>query len=142
MKTIQELKAKYTEDELSSFPGDKKLRYEIFSPLFENLYEEKVIYYEKIIGIVRIEDLTMTPDSFQAKAIPHQCIERNKGLDDLFDQLETWTFGSSWDHIRLIDHSLNSIYAGWTVWTDPELVKVIEKLCRNKDYKEALSYFF
>ena len=140
--TIQELKAKYTEDELSLFPGDKKLRYEIFSPLFNNLYESKLIYYEKVIGIVKVKDLVMTPELLKVTVAPDQCIIRNNQFDSIFSELPDWTFSASWDWIRLIDHSLNVPYANWTVWTEPELVKVIEQLCLDKDYEEALSYFF
>ena len=141
--TIQELKARYTEDELSRFPGDKKLRWEMFAPLFQNLHEQKVIYYEKVLGIVKMEDLIITPDRFEATAIPHLCIIRKNEFDELFDDLPNGTFSSSWDWMRLLDdESINVPYANWTVWTDPDLVKEVERLCKSEKFNEALRLFF
>lgn len=140
--TIEELKTKYSEEELSNFPGDKKLRYEMFAPLFNNLYEQKVIYCEKVLGIVRLDEITITPDLFKATAVPDRCVVRNNDLDDIFMELPKWTFSANWDWMRLIDESINVPYANWTIWTDPKLVKVVEKLCHDKDYDEALGYFF
>lgn len=42
--TFNELREIYTRSELSSFPGDAKLRKEAFSLILSDLYENKVIY--------------------------------------------------------------------------------------------------
>lgn len=138
--TIQELRNKYSEEELSKFPGDKQLRFEMFSPLFQNLYEQKVIYSEKILGIVQLKDVIITPEKFKATAIPIQCIRREHEFDELFAELEVWDFYSSWDWMLFSnDGSISVPYASWTVWTEPALVKKVEKLCDAGDYEEALN---
>jgi len=140
--TIQELRNIYSEEELGKFPGDKKLRFEIFSPLFQNLYEQKVIYSEKILGIVQLKDLIITPEKFRATAIPIQCIRRDHELDDLFSELEEWDFYSSWDWMLLgNDGSIGVPYASWTIWTDPSLVEKVEKACYAGEFEEALNLF-
>lgn len=140
--TIEQLRAKYTEKDLSNFLGDKALRYAMFAPLFENLFEQKVIYHEKIMGIVKLKDVIITPDSFTATAVPHLCINRRNDFDDLFFQLEDWTFSAGWDWMLMSDDgSIGVPYAGWTIWTDPILVERVERLCEEKKYDEAFKLF-
>lgn len=138
--TIQELRSTYSKEELGQFPGDNKLRYEMFSPLFNDLYDQKVIYDEKLLVIVKLEDFIITPEKFSATAIPQECIKRGRELDDLFDKLPDWTFGSSWDWMLLGSHndSISVPYAGWSIWTEPSLVKQVEGLCKKERYDQAL----
>jgi len=109
--TIQELKHKYSWEELSSMPAiDAKFRYEIFSPFFRNLHENKMIYHEGFIGIIKVEEMEITPEGFQAKAIPYLCLERDYihegrtfGFDKYFFKSDHWHFGSKWSFVRLLD---------------------------------------
>ena len=135
---ITELNKKYTEEELTSFPGDNKFRFEVFSPLFNNLFEKKVVYHERFTGIVILDEINISPKMFEAIAIPYLIIEKGSRLDKFYPQ-KAWKFGSIWSHIRLIDNCLNSLYGDWNIWCDPEIVEKVEKLVLEKNYKEALN---
>ena len=135
--TLQEIKSKYTWHELSSIPGDSKLRHSLYSPLFNNLHEQKVVYRERFIGIMKLEDITITPERFEAKAIPFLLLERGAGFDQYFFQQKHWTFGAIWSHIALSGDAIGSTYANWWIWTNPELVKAVEDHIIAKEFEKA-----
>jgi hypothetical protein len=134
--TITELQSKYSWEELSSMPGDPKLRYELFAPFLNNLHENKIIYQEHFIGIVKLEDLIITPERFEAKAIPYLLFEGCSMSDKYFFKQEHWTFGAKWSFVRLLDDGFGT-YGGWKIWCDPETIKKAEELTLNKKFKEA-----
>lgn len=136
--TILQLKENYSSHDLSYYPGDRQLRYKLFAPLFINLHENKLVYRERFIGIIKVEDVVITPERFQATAVPYLLIERNNRFDKFFFRKPKWTFCATWDHMRLIDNSINVPYANWTVWCEPELVKEVEQLTIEKNYREAV----
>ena len=136
--TIKELNSNYSQEELSSFPGDNELRYKLFSPLFQNLHENKIIYYEKIIGIVKLKDIVITPERYEATAIPCSVIERGDEIDSYFFKKPEWTFSAIWSWMLLSGESLTVPYAGWSIWCDPEIVKKVEELTLKKKFREAL----
>ncbi len=136
--TIKELKSRYSQTELSYFPGDNELRYKLFSPLLQNLHEHKIIYYEKFIGIVKLKNIKITPEFFEATAIPYALIERGNRFENFFKTNSSWTIRGSWSWIRLIGESLGVPYAGWSIWCEPELVRQVEALTLDKKFKEAL----
>ena len=124
-------------------PGDAKFRYEIFSPFLKNLHENKIVYRERIFGIVKVEDMIITPEQFHAKAIPYLLLERDYvhegmqlGFDRYFFRLENWNFGAKWEFVRLLDKGLGT-YGMWKIWCDPEIVKKTEELILNKQFDEA-----
>lgn len=135
--TIRDLKIKYTENELITFPGETKLRYKAFAPLFQNLHECQVVYHERFTGIIKLKDIKITPERFEAKAIPYLLIEKGDRFDQFFFKGE-WKFGSIWSHIRLTGNGLSSPYANWTIWPDIDLVKETERLTINKQFDAAL----
>lgn len=136
--TITELKSRYSA-ELSNFPGDNQFRYEMFAPLLNNLFENKVIYRERFIGIIKLEEITISPERFTAKAVPYMLIERESRFDKYFFG-RVWEFGAIWSAIRLTGNSLNSPYANWSIWCDPEMVKKTEDLVLNKKFDEAFEF--
>ena len=138
MMTFNDLRKYYTEDELSYFPGNTELRYKLFAPFFENLFENKVVYYEKILVIVRLEDIEITPERFEAKAIP---LLRVKKDDESPYRLPTqaWTFGGTWDSMVLGGNSISMPYVGWTIWPEADRVQKVEKAVLKHDHETALS---
>ena len=137
--TIEELKLKYSWEELSSMPGDAKLRYEIFSPFLKNLHENKMVYRESIIGIIKVEEMKITPDRFSAKAIPYLCLETGSRFDEFFFRQKSWDFGAKWDFVRLLDNGFGT-YGMWKIWCDPSIVKQTEELILKKNFEEAYNF--
>ena len=131
---ISEINQKYTSGDLASCPGDGQFRYEVFSPLFNNLFENKVVYHERFTCIVKLEDIEITPDWFSAKAIPYLLIEKGNRMDRFFPK-KPWNIFAKWSFLRLINTCLTP-YSSWLMWADPEIV---EKLVLQKNYKEALN---
>ena len=135
--TISELRKKYKNGELTSTQGDQEFRYLALSPLFTNLYENKVVYHDRFTSIIRLEDLEISPIQFQATAIRHLLIDngafRRKRLPP-----EKWEISANWAYLRLAGSSL-CVYSGWVIWTDPELVKQVEQLALEGKFKEALA---
>src|SRR3954451_9531824 len=115
--TFEELRRRYTVDELSGSAGDGELRYRIFAPFFRDLYESKLVYFERFICIVRLEEVKITPKSFQAVAIPHLEIERTAPFQRPLPT-EPCEFESPWKSICLSQNALHNPYAGWTIWPE------------------------
>ena len=137
MMNFNDLRKQYTEDELSYFPGKKRLRYTMFAPFFQNLFDNKVIYHERFIVIARLKDIEITPKGFGAKAIPLLSIKQIEPPYDVLD--EPWHFGGPWDWMRLIGNAINMPYAGWTIWPEYDRVKKVEEAVIKNDFKTALS---
>jgi len=133
---ISELNKKYTLGELTSTEGDKNLRYELLSPLFKNLYENKVVYHERFTSIVLLENIKLTPDLFEATAINYLLIEAGR-IKRYRPLPEKWSVGANWKFLRLSGNCL-SPYSSWLMWTDPELVEKVEKLVKAELIIEAL----
>ena len=57
---LNDLLAKYPGPALQGNNGDAVLRRSVWSPFFENLHENKVIYCERFICLARIENLRIT----------------------------------------------------------------------------------
>lgn len=65
---------------------DRQLRYELLAPLFITLHENKIVYRERFIGIIKAEDVIITPERFKATAIPYLLIERSNRFDRNFSE--------------------------------------------------------
>lgn len=135
------LKATYSEEELCSTKGYGKLRYEIFSPLFTSLYQNKVVYKEKYTCIITIENIKITPVNFEAIANTLILIPGSKSFDKYFEVGHKWSFGANWSNIRLIGTHLAS-YIPWMIWCDPHTVKKIENLALNNRMEEAADILY
>lgn len=135
--TFDDLKLAHTSDELSYFPGDNDLRFRAFSPILQNLFENKLVYRERFICLVRLEEIQITPEFFSATAVPHlHFVETGVfGPDSL---TKPWKFKSSWDWMCMGNNSINVPYAGWTIWPEARRVKAVEQLLLAGDYEEAL----
>lgn len=131
--TITELNNKYHK-ELSSTRGDKELRYYLLSPLFQNLYENKVVYHDRFTGIVQLSNIELSPETFIAQAqllsLIKLGVKRNNPLPN------TLEVGANWAYLRL-DGECLSVYSGWSMWTNPVLVEKVEKLIQENNFEEA-----
>jgi hypothetical protein len=133
--TLKEINSKYSWKELSQMPGDGEFRRKLFTPFLTDLYEDKIIYFERSLCIVTLRDIKNTPESFKATAIPHIHIERpERPISNLMK--EPWEFGAAWPYMRLLGDHFGT-YGGWLIWTDRELVKVVEELAIKKDFEFA-----
>ncbi len=135
---IKALYSKYSETELSSIPGNTQLRYEIFSPLFENIYQNKVVYKERYSCILTLENIIISPEKFEATATPNLLINGGSSFDKYFSLERKWKIAAVWEHIRLIGTHLSTPYANWSIWCDPETVTKVENLILNNQMDEAL----
>lgn len=140
---IKELHEKYPRGTLTTLPGDVALKYEAFSPLFQNLYENKIVYYERFLAIVIFEDINISDWGFRAKAIPYLEIERvdipvrNRSYRFRMPD-KHWFCAGRWDFIWLNNTNLGSPYGSYCIWPDPEQVKYVEQLTIAKRFIEAI----
>lgn len=135
--SIKELNEMYNKGELSKQHGNSELKRKEFSTLFANLYENKVVYHERFTCIVKLDQIELLPDRFEAIAIPHLLIEKGNRMDTLYPK-KPWKFGASWDFLRL-DGDVLLPYSSWLLWIDPDLVKQVEELTLGRKFKEALA---
>ena len=133
--TIRELHKKFTKGELTTTQGDMQLRYEAFAPLFSNLYENKVVYHERFTCIIKLDNIRITPDLFEAKAVREWFIRGLRSRKRPYP--DEWEFSANWAYMTLTDDCLSS-YSCWSIWPDPELVKKVEDLVKNEQFEEAL----
>ena len=122
-------------NEISNSDEDKHSKFKLLSPLFTNLYQNKVVYHERFTSIITLENMELTPNFFKATAKQYYIIElgsirRKRPLP------ERWEVGANWNYLSYSNNCL-SAYSSWLMWTDPELVKKIEQLVRNGEYQEA-----
>ena len=105
-------------------------------PSLANLFEKKVIYRERFIYVVRLENVEISPGGFSATAVPllgvapyylAQTMRERGGRA----RTEQWRFGASWKCVTKCDDSeICSAYGGWTIWLKPDLVRAVELLLR------------
>ena len=135
--TFDELKRHYSEDELSFFPGDNELRYRLFSPSFENLHENKIVYRERFVCLVRLENIQISPESFSATAVPLIHIEFSGDWRPEPPE-EPWEFGAVWKAMCVWNNGISAPYASWTIWPETDIVREVERLAREGEFERAL----
>lgn len=135
--TVEDLHRNYSEDELSSFPGDRKLRYQAFAPLFSDLHEQKIVYYERFFCVAELENIEVSEEGFCATAVPGLAIETPFDPEPRGDG-DAWVFRGAWDWMRLVNHSINVPYAGWRISPGRDRVERVEALVAGGRVGEAL----
>lgn len=128
--TLKEINAKYSATELKRMPGDKEFRYQTFSPFFENLHENKIVYFERFICIAQIDNLIITPDSFKASAKPYLVCPRPDMPKFYSNPKAKWSFGAKWEYVSLTENHFGT-YGMWTIWPEKDFVITIEYLLKN-----------
>jgi|GEM_PF-5029072 hypothetical protein len=118
---------------------DTVLNYREFANIFDNLYENKIIYHYRFTAICMIDKFTITPERFLVKVHPH-LIVRNKAYGVRTGRWripDKWSFGSVW----WVVNEFNGKYGGYgyLFWTNPDLVRRVETLVLNKENEKAFS---
>ena len=143
--TIEELKNTYTNGELTSSEGNMQFKHKVLSPLFKNLYENKIVIHDRITCIAELEKIEILPDYFSAFVKPKIFIPTGTPSDrhqeKIFEKMKKgWTAGCKWEYMRIIGTSLcSSPYAAWSIWVDAKKVQRVENLVNDGKYPEALN---
>ena len=133
--TLEELSSKYSWEEIGCVPGDGKFRRKLFTPFLSNLYENKIVYYERFMCVAILENVINTTERFEATAIPYITIER--GERKPHPPTKPWKFGAVWSAMTVNDGHFSTYGGMWLFWTDKELVKTVEELAIKKDFETA-----
>jgi len=143
--TIKELREKYSHEEIFSKDTDFDLRLKIFKPIFDNLYENKVVIHNKFTSIAKIERVEIRPDYLNVLLIPQTYIPRGTFSDKRIKRASEilkhgWEVGCIWELMSFEEDCLcSSPYTCWLMWTDPILVKKVESLVSENKFEEALN---
>lgn len=133
--TFTDIRANFTEQELSTLLGDPELRRKAFLPIISDLFEDRVVYLERFLCVVRLKDFVIDEVGFRGYCHPELTI-----VEQLFEvPKDGWHFGGGWKHTRLIGNSLNDPYCGWTFWPEKKRVRRVIELAKAGDYKGALA---
>ena len=133
--TLEELELKYSWQEIGRSGGDGELHRELFTPFLTDIFENKIVYYERFMCVAILENIKITPEKFEATAIPYLKI-KSAGPAQYSPQ-KPWTFGSAWPYMTLHDGHFSTYGGLWLFWTDKELVKTVEELARKKEFEKA-----
>jgi hypothetical protein len=137
--TRKELQEKYTKKELSYVPGDLELRYKAFAPLFENLYDNKMIYHEHGIGwLIGVKNIEVTSKRFSAMAVAIRMLyDRRIRKSGTYQKLQEWKFSASWDWMQLCDDNAFYVpYVSFRIWIKEDIIKRVEKLIAENKLEE------
>jgi hypothetical protein len=134
--TIDDLRKNYAEDDLSYYPGNRKLRYRLFSPFLTNLEGKKVVYHERFVAVVELSAVEVTPEQFSAVATLLLHVEQ-RGRRLILPR-RPWRFSGHWEHMMLGGRHFHVPYAAWSIWPETEIVTAVEEHARNGRFTEAL----
>jgi hypothetical protein len=135
---ISDLRKLYTDDQLSFFPGDAKLRFEAFSPILSDLHESKIVYREKCVCILSLHNIEISKKCFAADCTLMRLLHKPDYLAENYPRPQ-WKIRGRWDWMRLINNSINIPYVGWTIWPEKHRVKEVLRLTSQGDIKAALA---
>ena len=113
------------------------LKKEKVTSIISNLYQNKVVYRERCMGIVTISNIQLESDFFLATAKPCLLLPTTLRADEVFLRKENWDFGANWSVLKINDDNSISGYGSWKIYTNPEFVKNIETLILNNQFNEA-----
>ncbi len=108
---------------------------ELFESLFSDLYENKVVYHERVTMLCEVIRYEVTEDGFDiwlnwVKPL-YLSILHPRYLDTREQIHLASAFRVGEDSFRLYDgHSIGRQYCPFTLWTDPETV---ESVCRMSE---------
>lgn len=131
--TIAEIKTKYTREQLFQVSADADLRRNVISSLFDNLYENKIIYREKVALIAEVESFELSEEYFSVDLKLLQHIRgdsvRDYNFAANFKANKTVRIKCRWETMGFKGISLcSSGYNSLFMVFDTELVEKIEKL--------------
>lgn len=105
--------------------------------IISNLYQNKVVYRERCMGIVTISNIQLESDFFLATAKPCLLLPTTLRADEVFLRKEKWDFGANWSVLKINNDNSITGYGSWKIYTNPEFVKNIETLIVNNQFNEA-----
>lgn len=129
----------------------EKYNYLKASDWLNNLYQNKVIYHERVDLIVRLDDLIINESGFSAKAIREHILRipsylsRKKTFneDEFFSKhFVEWVFGVKFKYAIINDsEKCISGYGSFQIWTDPVVVQEIDQLLIEGKKGDAIECF-
>ena len=137
--SLKDLYNKYTVAEIgSSWEGSNELKYQVFTPFLTNLYQHKLVYYEKFFCVAIVRDIKITPDAVFITVEPYLKIYDKHKYHLRECPTEPWEFGSDWAGIGVVGDSFHVPYANWRIWPQPEIVKAVEECILKEDFQGAI----
>ena len=103
--------------------------------MLERGNERPIVYFEKFLAVVYMDDLGISDGGFHATATPLIEIPRPRPYRRMLRKV--WNFGCSWGFLSLHEESLSALYVGWTIWTNPKWVDRIHSLVEAGEGPEA-----
>lgn len=140
--TIAEIKAKYPEDALFTVGADKELRKSVMGSLFDNLYENKIIYRDKVAFIAEVESFELSEEYFSVELKLLQHIRgdsvRDYNYAANFEVNKIVRIKCRWETVKFKGNSLcSSGYNSWFIVFEPNVVEKVEKLLLGENSFEA-----
>lgn len=109
-------------------------RYEMYAPLFTNLYDNKIVYLERFLIIGKLDNIRITKDYFDASITIHLIVTTNA----FRIPKRQWNIRFSWAMLLRTEKSFIFPYGNMTYWVEPSLVKEVETLVLRNEYKKAV----
>lgn len=103
-------------------PGLKEAARDLFRPLIEPMRNQEIIHRYRVPWLVRIDELEVNDDSFQAFAVP--VMEIRDSMSGM-DQAPFW-FGAPWEALRMIGSCIQMNMVTDHFLTDPAIVAKIK----------------
>ena len=129
---LADLPNHYSYDDLRKFSDDRELRYLAYSPFFRDLYRNILIYRERFLALIEVPDLEVSLRGIRGTAHPIVRLQRRDiPLSYQRVPLEPWQFSSDWEWMIPGENSFHCPYAGFTLWSEYDLVK------RAADYAQV-----
>jgi hypothetical protein len=114
---------------------DQTIKETLCRHIASGLHEDKVIYREGFVGLVRLESIRLTDGGFSATAVPIAQIE----TDGCYHMpREPWFCSASWELIWHQRGRFGARYVGWSFWPEANLVRAVEHLLHQGDHEGAL----
>jgi len=134
-----ELRKLDTQKELQFF-GNEEAKYKAYKPLFENLYENKMIYEAKgICCIIQLKNLEISEKGISGTVVPIHIISNHYNLT-----IEEWDFSTSW-HLMMwsdLDTCIHIPYASYSLWFAERTIKRVEKLIAENRFDEIYDVLY
>ena len=130
-----ELRKLDTIKELQTF-GNEDTKFKEYKPLFENLYENKMIYEANhgVCLIIQLKNLEITEKGISGTAVPIHIINNHNNLT-----IEDWDFFTSW-HLMMwssLDTCIHIPYASFSLWFAERTIKRVEKFIAENRIDEV-----
>jgi hypothetical protein len=109
---------------------DKTIKDSLWKHISGGLHQDKVIYREGFIGIVRLESVRISDGGFSATAVPIVEIE-TYGCYHM--PREPWNFSAPWEVIWEQSGRFGARYVGWSFYPAANLVRAVEYLLEQDD---------